>query len=580
MFDRVIFRLTLNVGASHPYAQQLVTGDFNGDGRVDVLIPQGLGVGTAAVPVRGFLGGPGGIFTESAALFGPAGSPLAVNPTRSLAADFNGDGRTDVLLLDHGYDAPPYPGGFSQLLLSDNGGLRLADTSIADAQRFTHGGAVGDIDGDGDLDAVLFNLNESSGHAIQILVNNGGGSLDDEGTRAPLYYQTPVYRAGSTWGALFDADGDGDKDLLVGTWNASTLPTQIFANDGTGSFARATPWNLPASGVAKAVVLQALPFDLNGDALPDLVLAITDGGAEGTDFYNVSYLQFLVNRGGGVFVDETATRLPQSLSPLAAASGSWPKFLQATDIDLDGDTDLIVWRNYPSSPAASFELNDGTGKFTPTGNIDYLALTTADLNGDNIPELIAVMANELRVIANDLAPFGGGAMAMTRGSISTTVLADPYTGPVAGLRYQFLGSDQGEAVVGTPGADFINLLGGNDAAQGGAGRDVLDGGIGSNFLTGGPDSDVFFLDGRGGTTTWGTITDWQPGEQLSIWGYRPGVSVLNWVASAGAEGYKGLTLHADLDGNGVIETSVTWSGLTSQSQLPTPSQFDNLLWFT
>jgi hypothetical protein len=38
-------------------------------------------------------------------------------------------------------------------------------------------------------------------------------------------------------------------------------------------------------------------------------------------------------------------------------------------------------------------------------------------------------------------------------------------------------------------------------------------------------------------------------------------------------------MHADLDANGSIDTSVTWSGMT-QAQLPTPVQFDGLLWFT
>jgi hypothetical protein len=56
---------------------------------------------------------------------------------------------------------------------------------------------------------------------------------------------------------------------------------------------------------------------------------------------------------------------------------------------------------------------------------------------------------------------------------------------------------------------------------------------------------------------------------LDGWGYRPEVSKLNWAASEGAPGYQGVTLHCDLDGDGVIDTSITFSGLT-QAQLPTP----------
>jgi len=156
--------------------------------------------------------------------------------------------------------------------------------------------------------------------------------------------------------------------------------------------------------------------------------------------------------------------------------------------------------------------------------------------------------------------------------------AGAYSGPVNYLDLQFFGTNGGEAVTGTAFSDFINGFGGDDAISGGQGDDVLDGGIGSNFLTGGADHDVFFLDGRGGTTTWATITDWQAGEELSVWGWRPGVSKSTWVSSAGAPGWSGVTMHGDLDGNGVIDTSVTWTGL-SRSQLPIPLEFDGLLWF-
>jgi serralysin len=164
-------------------------------------------------------------------------------------------------------------------------------------------------------------------------------------------------------------------------------------------------------------------------------------------------------------------------------------------------------------------------------------------------------------------------------SSSFTVSPATYFGPVSNLNYQYLGSARGEAVSGTSANDFINALGGDDAIDGGAGNDVIDGGTGSNFLSGGAGRDVFFLDGRGGTVTWSTITDWAASEQLSIWGWRPGVSLSRWVTSDGAAGYRGVTLHIDLDANGRTDISVTWSGL-SQSALPAAREYDGLLWFT
>jgi Ca2+-binding RTX toxin-like protein len=166
--------------------------------------------------------------------------------------------------------------------------------------------------------------------------------------------------------------------------------------------------------------------------------------------------------------------------------------------------------------------------------------------------------------------------------VFTPVTPYVYAGPVAGLQYQLFGTDGHDIVVGTAGNDFINLRGGMDAANGGDGNDVIDGGTGSNFLTGGAGNDVFFLDGRGGgPATWSTITDWEAGDQLTVWGWTP-TSTLTWEESAGAVGFEGLTLHGDLDSDGRVDVSVTWTGLSDVTQLPTPVGFGNegLLWFT
>jgi Ca2+-binding RTX toxin-like protein len=170
------------------------------------------------------------------------------------------------------------------------------------------------------------------------------------------------------------------------------------------------------------------------------------------------------------------------------------------------------------------------------------------------------------------------AVANTDTATNGAIAAIPYTGPVGQVDLEFIGSDAGEAIVGTAFSDFINGGGGTDAIDGGLGDDVLDGGLGSNFLTGGAGRDIFFLDGRGGGATWSTITDWDVGEQLSLWGWLPGVSTAAWVASDGTPGWTGVTLHADLDGDGTIETSVTWTGRT-QGDLPVAKEFEGLLWF-
>ena len=168
---------------------------------------------------------------------------------------------------------------------------------------------------------------------------------------------------------------------------------------------------------------------------------------------------------------------------------------------------------------------------------------------------------------------------ISRGDVTTGVFAEIYPGPVEWLEYQKLGIDGGDVMIGTSRKDFFNLLGGDDAANGGESDDVLDGGSGSNFLTGGAGRDDFFLDGRGGTITWAIITDWQANERLSVWGWQLGISRAYWVDGTGAPGWTGVTMHGDLGGTGMIDTSVTWIGMTA-AQLPTLLQFDGLLWFT
>jgi Ca2+-binding RTX toxin-like protein len=167
---------------------------------------------------------------------------------------------------------------------------------------------------------------------------------------------------------------------------------------------------------------------------------------------------------------------------------------------------------------------------------------------------------------------------MTDTGFASQVEAMRYSGSVSYLNYEFAGTVDGEAVLGTTANDFMHLGASDDAADGGDGDDVVDGGTGSNFLSGGAGMDVFFLDGRSGETTWSTITDWQAGEQLVLWGWSPGVSQATWLADDGTAGYRGVTMHADLDSNGVIDTSVTWTGM-AQSDLPTPTEQDGLLWF-
>ena len=149
------------------------------------------------------------------------------------------------------------------------------------------------------------------------------------------------------------------------------------------------------------------------------------------------------------------------------------------------------------------------------------------------------------------------------GSAATTA----YSGPVAGLQHQYIWSG-GDAVAVAAGAPNTFLKGGagGDALQVAGGSNVLDGGGGSNFLIGGTGADggadTFFVDSRGGVETWSTIVNFHLGDYATVFGFHAGLSTRGVVASDGAAGYTGYTIHSEIDGAGTgIKGSMTFAGV-------------------
>jgi uncharacterized repeat protein (TIGR01451 family) len=82
--------------------------------------------------------------------------------------------------------------------------------------------ALGDVDGDGDLDGFVANHNQPN----KVWLNDGTGTFSDSGQSLGSSYSRGV--------ALGDVDGDGDLDGFVA--NGSGLPNKVWLNDGTGTF--------------------------------------------------------------------------------------------------------------------------------------------------------------------------------------------------------------------------------------------------------------------------------------------------------------------------------------------------------
>ncbi|MGZ9046198.1 MAG: FG-GAP-like repeat-containing protein [Telluria sp.] len=448
--------------------QQLRVGDFNGDGKLDILAVRiNPDLGITAEPLQVLAGDGTGFFRDqSAAVFGTI--PKVNYVPRIFAADFNKDGITDIFNPDFGYDAPPFPGGQNSLFLSSraSGTFVNATATLPQALRQNHGTAIGDINKDGYPDVLVNALNESTGSANQLLVNDGTGKLVASQHLLPSSMTRAGYNAGNTWSMLRDLNNDGYDDMVLGTWDSNGLPSQVFLNDGRGSFASAIPVDLPRSGLNKEIVIGIETINLNGDALPDLVLSMTNGGSHG-EFYTTPYLQLLVNDGNGRFHDETQARLPQSTATGTAGQANW--YLSAHAVDLNGDGFHDIVADGTAGATSKVFMNDGAGKFSlGWESAPYAHIVAADVNGDGKPDLVESGRTGYSVLVNTFAdriPAGGVYYASNNG-------AKVAGGAAAETIYGGMGIDTVDGGGGLDTMVFSGARGGYTIARSGTGFTV------------------------------------------------------------------------------------------------------------
>jgi hypothetical protein len=275
------------------------------------------------------------------------------------AADLDGDGDLDLLLAkEHLPNA---------LLLNDGRG-RFTDATegrIAPANHDSEDIALADLDGDGDLDALICTEDD----AVQELhLNDGTARFREEG-EARLGGLRNVTNAVLS----VDLDGDGDQDLLLG----GRGPERALLNDGAGRFRDDSAARLPARGDTT----QDLAWgDLDGDGDADLAVGNEDGN------------RLLLNDGTGHFTDATSGRLPPA--------NEETRNVELGDVDRDGDLDLLfanVNLGTGRLPQDRLLLNDGAGHFTdataerlPPEGAQTMDSDLVDLDGDG--DLDAVQA--------------------------------------------------------------------------------------------------------------------------------------------------------------------------------------------
>lgn len=156
--------------------------DINGDTFLDVVgVPVHTG-STATFGVSALRGDGAGGFTQDFGLLSPI--PAVVHSRQVLTADLSGDGKLDVLISDHGFDAGTFPGARNWLLINNGAGV-LVDrtaTNLDLLPGYTHQSAIGDLNGDGKPELLLNNLicngmSTTCANQARFWLNNGAGAF-------------------------------------------------------------------------------------------------------------------------------------------------------------------------------------------------------------------------------------------------------------------------------------------------------------------------------------------------------------------------------------------------------------------
>ena len=295
-------------------------GDADGDGDLDLT------VGTVG-PERLLPNDGAGFFLdESAARLPPPPALLEDISAEARFADVDGDGDLDILIANENpFVASPLAGGQNRLYLNLGGGFFSDETAARLPLRTDQSGgfAIGDLEGDGDLDVIVINRGPE-----YVLVNDGEGFFADEtGARFPEVSDT------SRGAALADLDGDTDLDLLVA--NSRGEAPRLYFNKGAGFFEEGTfTLHPPVYETLTAVELA----DVDGDGDLDALFANAGPFQEGHGFLGGQELYFM-NNGHGLFLDRTRAHFPKVLDP--SLDVAWG------DLDGDGDLDVAVANSDP-----------------------------------------------------------------------------------------------------------------------------------------------------------------------------------------------------------------------------------------
>ncbi len=309
-----------------------VMDDFDGDSRLDLISTSSHPCG----PIQAFRNDGKGGFEDVAEAWGLAEQLGGLNLVH---ADYDNDGRLDLLILRGAWLGAN--GKIRNSLLRNEaspGGLRFVDTTraagVAEPAAPTQTAAWADFDGDGDLDLYLGNETEPAVPIpSQLFANDGDGTFTEVTERAGV--GNGRFTKGVAWG---DYDDDGDPDLYLSNIGANRL----YRNDGDGRFSDVAE----ELGVTEPIGRSFASWFFDPDNDGDLDLFVADYSAE-VEAVAAYYLGQDVAAGQPRLYRNDGGRFVESSRDLGLTMPALVMGANFGDLDNDGFEDLYLGTGDP-----------------------------------------------------------------------------------------------------------------------------------------------------------------------------------------------------------------------------------------
>lgn len=354
----------------------------------------------------------------SVSLATPVTTPLSAapagDPAAPVVADFDNDGRPDVVVAFPAGTA--IDAGFLQVGTGDGTGTFALGAAV-DVGRFTGRPAIGDFDGDGLLDLAVA---DAFGGRVLVLRNATDAGGNSAGDPAAIAFAPAVaFAAGVSPEplAVADFDADGRADLVVGNRSDNTIDVRL--GGAGGLLGEAATINTAADPASLAV------GDFNLDDALDILVGASGGSGAAAGALQV----FAGNK------DDTSN--PNGTFNPAPIATTGPKGVTAAaDINGDGAPDVVV--GVDDRDRIDALVNNGNGTFAllrgSTGTAATKAAVVVDLDEDRRLDVLTAVAGRIdvlpgngdgsfgRVLAFDAAGGSGPAVADVTGDGRPDVL--------------------------------------------------------------------------------------------------------------------------------------------------------------